>query len=57
MMYLWTAIGAVILAAAIGWAMLNNRQSRAGLERTEEATRDLYKDPLDHNTTVESRDP
>ena len=44
MMYMWTIIGAVLLAAAIGWAALNNRQSKRGLERTENATRDLYQE-------------
>ena len=51
MMYYWTIIGAVVLAVAIGWAMLNNRQSKGEHRRTEEATRELYKDPLDHDTT------
>ena len=44
MMYYWTIIGAVLLLAAIGWAALNNRQSRRGYKRTEEATRDLYQE-------------
>ena len=47
MMYFWTIIGAVLLAAVIGWAALNNRQSRRQFKRTEEATRELYQDPLD----------
>ena len=44
MMYLWTAIGAVLLLAAIGWAMMNNRQSKREYDRTEDATRQLYKE-------------
>jgi formate/nitrite transporter FocA (FNT family) len=56
MMYFWNIIGAVILAAAIAWAILHNHQSRRGKQRTEEATRELYKDPLDHETTRESKD-
>ena len=43
-MYLWTIIGAALLAAAIAWAMLNNRQSKGEHRRTEEATRDLYRE-------------
>ena len=52
--YIWeilVVVGPIILAAAIAWAMLHNRQSKRGLDRTEQATRDLYKDPLDHDTT------
>lgn len=36
-------VGPILLAAAIAWAALNNRQSKKGLRRTEEATRDLYR--------------
>ena len=36
-------VGPLLLAIAIAWAALNNRQSRKGQRRTEEATRDLYK--------------
>ena len=35
-------VGPLILIGAIAWAALNNRQSRRGVERTEDATRDLY---------------
>ena len=55
MMYFWVFLGAIVLAAATGWAMLHNQQSRREYDRTEEATRELYKDPLDHETTTESR--
>ena len=37
-------IGPVLLAAAIAWAMLNNRQSRRQTRRTEAATRELYRE-------------
>ena len=37
-------IGPILLAAAIGWAMLHNRQSRRQFRRTEQATRDLYRE-------------
>ncbi len=37
-------VGPLLLAAAIIWAMLNNRQTRAGERRTEEATSELYKE-------------
>ena len=36
-------VGPLLLAIAIAWAALNNRQSRKGLRRTEDATRDLYR--------------
>lgn len=35
-------VGPIVLAAAIAWAMLRNRQSKQGLQRTERATHDLY---------------
>jgi hypothetical protein len=35
-------LGPVVLAVAIAWAMLRNRQSKQGLQRTERATHDLY---------------
>ena len=44
-------IGIIVLGAVIAWAMLHNRQSKREYDRTEAATRDLYKDPLDHETT------
>ncbi|MBL0768744.1 hypothetical protein K5P26_13445 [Sphingopyxis sp. XHP0097] len=34
-----TIVGPILLAAAIAWAMLHNRRSRAEKELTEEATR------------------
>ncbi len=34
-----TIAGPILLAAAIAWAMLHNRRSRAEKELTEEATR------------------
>ena len=37
-------IGPILLAAAIIWAMVNNRQTRRGAARTEAATRDLYRE-------------
>ena len=37
-------VGPILLAAAIIWAMLNNRQSRSAERRTEAATSDLYKE-------------
>jgi HAMP domain-containing protein len=43
-MYWWTIIGAVLLGVAIAWAALNNRQSRREEQRTEDATRELYKE-------------
>lgn len=35
-------VGPILLAAAIAWAVLNNRTSRKTLEQTEQATHDLY---------------
>lgn len=54
MMYLWTILGALVLAAAIGWAMMNNRQSRRGEQRTEDATRNLYREQDRADKTGES---
>lgn len=45
--HLWeifVIVGPIVLAIAIGWAMLNNRQSRREDRRTEQATRDLYQE-------------
>ena len=39
---LLTIIGPILLAVAIGWAILHNRGSRRDVERTEEATRRMY---------------
>jgi hypothetical protein len=39
---LLTIIGPIVLAAAILWAMLHNRGSKREVERTEEATREMY---------------
>ncbi|WP_106640582.1 hypothetical protein [Allosphingosinicella vermicomposti] len=39
-----TIIGPILLALVILWAMLRNRKaSRRDVDRTEQATRDLYK--------------
>ena len=40
---LLTIIGPILLGAALLWAVLNNRRSRAEKQRTETATHDLYK--------------
>ena len=37
-------VGPLLLAAALAWAVLNNRQSRRGEARTEAATRELYRE-------------
>jgi hypothetical protein len=41
---LQTVIGVVILLAVLAWASLRNRQSKEGLDRTEESTRELYRE-------------
>jgi hypothetical protein len=39
-----TIVGPLLLAAVILWALLKNRKSsRSEIERTEQATRELYK--------------
>ena len=39
-----TIVGPLLLALVVLWAMLKNRKSSRGeIERTEQATRDLYK--------------
>ena len=35
-------VGPILLAAAILWAVLNNRGTKAEVQRTEDATRELY---------------
>ena len=41
---LQTIIGAVLLAAVIAWAALRNRADKGSENRTEEATRELYRE-------------
>ena len=42
---LMTILGPVILGAVILWALLRNRKSsRAEIDRTEQATHDLYRE-------------
>ena len=44
--YIWeilVIVGPIVLAAAIGWAMLHNRQSKREYRRTEESTREFYR--------------
>jgi hypothetical protein len=39
-----TIVGPLLLALVVLWALLKNRKSsRSDIERTEQATRDLYK--------------
>jgi cbb3-type cytochrome oxidase subunit 3 len=37
-----TILGPLLLLAVIVWAMSRNRKARRNLDRTEQATRDLY---------------
>ena len=40
-----TIIGALLLGAVIAWAMLRNKKSRpSDIDRTERATKDLYRE-------------
>ncbi len=39
-----TVIGVALLAIVIAFAALRNRSSRADIDRTEAATRELYKE-------------
>ena len=40
--------GIIVLGLVIAWAMRHNKTSRKTLERTEQATHDLYEgDPVD----------
>ena len=49
-------IGALVLVGLMYWARSRNKKvSPEQNRRTEEATRELYKDPLDHDTTRETR--
>ena len=48
---IWGALvilGPILLAVAIAWAIRHNKTSKRTLERTEQATHDLYEgDPVD----------
>jgi hypothetical protein len=37
-------VGPLLLVAVIAWAVLRNRASRGDRDRSERATRDLYRD-------------
>jgi type II secretory pathway pseudopilin PulG len=37
-------VGPLLLAAVLLWALLRNRRSRRDVDRTEQATRDLYRE-------------
>jgi hypothetical protein len=39
---LMVIVGPLLLAAVILWAVLNNRGTRAEVQRTEDATREMY---------------
>lgn len=39
-----TIVAPILLLAAIAWAALKNRSSRSERDRTERATRDLYRE-------------
>lgn len=41
---LMVIVGPLVLLAALAWAVLHNRRSRGQEQRTEQATRDLYKE-------------
>ena len=38
-----TILGPIVLGAVLLWALLNNRRSKGQERRTEEATREMYK--------------
>jgi hypothetical protein len=39
---LMTIVGPILLAAAIIWAILHNKGTKAEVQRTEDATREMY---------------
>ncbi|MFS0738301.1 hypothetical protein ABC347_14750 [Sphingomonas sp. 1P06PA] len=39
-----TIIGPIVLAVVLIWAIFRNRTSKAELDRTEQATRELYRE-------------
>lgn len=39
---LMVIIGPIVLLAVLLWAILNNRRSKRDIQRTEDATHDLY---------------
>ena len=48
-------VGPLLLIGAIAWAALHNRQSRRGIQRTEQATHDLYKEQDASDKSGESK--
>jgi hypothetical protein len=45
-------VGPLLLAAALLWALLRNRKSsRSDVDRTEQATRDLYREEEERRRT------
>ncbi len=51
------AIGGLLLAVVLLWAVMKNRQRSAGdVRRTEEATRDLYRN-VDREDKASDPDP
>ena len=44
-------VGPLLLAAVLLWALLRNRKSRRGVDDTEQATRDLYREEEEKRRT------
>lgn len=50
---LMVVVGPILLAVALAWAILHNRGTKREIERTEQATRELY-DEQDREDKVHS---
>jgi hypothetical protein len=49
-------VGPLLLAAVLLWALLRNRKSRRGdVDRTEQGTRDLYREEEEKRRTGDDR--
>jgi hypothetical protein len=48
-------LGPLLLAAVLLWVLLRNRKSRRGVDRTEQATRDLYREEEERRRSGDDR--
>ena len=57
---LWSIVtigGPILLALALLWALLRNRAQRGDVERTEQATREVYRQENEAHADEEDRSP
>jgi FtsZ-interacting cell division protein ZipA len=54
---LQTIVGATILIAVLLWALIRNRRSKNDINRTEQATRELYEEEEAHRDAEDDKVP